>query len=58
MKRTLGNGKTVEDWKLWIEGHKGDDSFVEWAKFEDGTLLNDQELEEFERLHLADLVWG
>ena len=52
------NGKVVEDYKLHVEGDCGDDSWIEWAKFIDGTDLDDKELEEFEKHYLAKLVWG
>ena len=54
----LDNGKVVEDYKLHIQGDCGDDSWVEWAKFEDGTELTETELVEFEKHYLARLVWG
>ena len=57
-KMKLDNGKVVEDYKLHIQGDCGDDSWVEWAKFEDGTELTETELVEFEKHYLARLVWG
>lgn len=52
------NGKVVEDYKLCIQGDCGDDSYVEWATFQDGTELDGTELEEFEKHYLSRLVWG
>jgi hypothetical protein len=52
------NGKVVEDYKLHVQGDCGDDSWIEWAKFEDGTELEGNELVEFEKNYLATLVWG
>jgi len=52
------NGKEVEDYKLHVQGDCGDDSWVEWAAFVDGTELEPSELEEFEKLYLPKLVWG
>ena len=58
IKPMMINGKVVEDYKLHVEGDCGDDSWIEWAKFIDGTDLDDKELEEFEKHYLAKLVWG
>ena len=52
------NGKEVDDYKLHVEGDCGDDSWIEWATFTDGTELEGKELEEFEKTYLAELVWG
>ena len=51
------NGKVVEDYKLHVEGDCGDGSWIEWAKFEDGTELEGEELVEFEKVYLPELVW-
>lgn len=52
------NNKVVEDYKLHVEGDCGDGSWIEWAKFEDGTELDGTELEQFEKIYLSTLVWG
>jgi len=58
MKIKTINGKEVEDWKIVRQGDCGDDSYVEWAAFVDGTELNDNELEEFEKVYLPGILWG
>lgn len=52
------SNKVVEDYKLHVQGDCGDDSWIEWAKFEDGTELDANELEQFEKIYLPTLVWG
>lgn len=52
------NGKEVEDYKLHVGGDCGDDSYISWAAFVDGTELSGEELGKFEAEYLADLVWG
>lgn len=52
------NGKEVVDYALVIEGAKGEDSFIEWAKFSDGSELSEGELFLFEEDYLTDLVYG
>ena len=52
------NGKEVVDYALVIEGAKGEDSHIAWAKFADGTELTEAELFLFEEDYLTDLVYG
>lgn len=56
-KKTV-NGKVVNDWELVWQGDCGDDSFISAARFEDGTELNEEELEQFEKDYLPNILWG
>ena len=58
MKNKTINGKQVNDWKLVAQGDCGDDSFIEWAKFTDGSELTESELVEFEKEYMSELLWG